>query len=425
MAAKINWKNLEEKVTSPPVIALSIAGGIALGLLYKEAASAIAPLGQIYLNLLKMCILPILISAIVSSIGSLLIAHHAKHHLVQLGILIFCNMCIVWFIAITASYIVQPGSNLSYETLATLGRVISKAEVEETSISFHQGAESMSLFGFLKEMIPENIFFALTNGNNLSIVFFSIMLGLGLGFLKSPASHAAIKNFEAIYEAFNKLIGWAIFGLPLGLFAIFAGLVSDLGLDVPKALIKFILMVYGLAIILSMIYAFIIGKVVGVGFLRGFASVRETLFLAFGTANAFAAIPTALHELQSNLKLDKQSTDLVIPLGATLNVSGNVLFYTSATMFTAQLYGMDIGLEHIPVLLFGSILTAIAAGGLPGPATVGMISIVLDPLGLPSSAIVILLVALDAVLDPICTTIHVHSSCAIAALVAKSNPKDE
>jgi Na+/H+-dicarboxylate symporter len=137
-----------------------------------------------------------------------------------------------------------------------------------------------------------------------------------------------------------------------------------------------------------------------------------------GTSNGYAAIPSAIRGLHNGLKLDKDTTNLVIPLGISLNPHGTVMHFAISTMFMVQLYGKGMDINLFFVILFGSILAGLAATGAPGLAALGMISIVLDPLGLPVGVAVILLAAVDPIVDPILTVVNVHSNCASTAVVA-------
>jgi proton glutamate symport protein len=119
------------------------------------------------------------------------------------------------------------------------------------------------------------------------------------------------------------------------------------------------------------------------------------------------------------LGMSKNTTDLVIPLSVSLNPIGNVHYYTLSAIFIAQLYGVSFPASSLVILLVGGVLAAVAGSAIPSAAAIGVISIVLEPLGLPVGAAVILIMAIDPFLDPATTALNVHGSCVAASLVAK------
>jgi Na+/H+-dicarboxylate symporter len=143
----------------------------------------------------------------------------------------------------------------------------------------------------------------------------------------------------------------------------------------------------------------------------------DCLLIAFATKSSFAAIPSALSAMQ-HMGLSRRTTDMVIPLSVSLNPIGNVHYYTLSAIFIAQLYGVAIPASALLTFLVGGVLAAVAGSALPSAAAIGVISILLEPLGLPVGSAVILIVAIDPFIDPATTVLNVHGSCVAASLVS-------
>jgi proton glutamate symport protein len=147
-------------------------------------------------------------------------------------------------------------------------------------------------------------------------------------------------------------------------------------------------------------------------------ALKEPIFVAMGTSSSFATIPVALVALEQKLELEKKMANLVVPLGISLNPQGTIVRFAVTAIFMSQLYGMELGIDGLLFVVVGSILGGTAVTGVPAVVGLSMMSIVLDPLGLPTATAVILLIAINPVTDPLLTTVNVMANCTAATLVA-------
>jgi proton glutamate symport protein len=154
-------------------------------------------------------------------------------------------------------------------------------------------------------------------------------------------------------------------------------------------------------------------------FLSTFLALRKPLIISFGTRSSFVAMPSAIHSMSEDLRFEKETTNLVVPLGITLCRFGTVMAFGLSTIFFAQLYNLPLSPGSYGVILFGTVLAALASAGAPGAATIGMLSLVFNPLGLPVDAAIALMLAVDPLIDPIITLVNVHTNCTCTALIAK------
>ena len=400
---------------SPWVVFSGMIAGIIIGIKYDALALKLAPFGNIYLSLLQMCIVPIMITAVVSSIGRLLTTAQASKYIGRLVIVFLLGMVFASILGLTIGIFAKPGKGLGETNQIVLGKKIYEAEMcSDSHMSEFKGFVSL-----IHDMVPTNIFAAISKGQNLAILMFSVLLGISLGLIRSPSSNTSLSVIDAFYDAFLNIIGWLIYGLPFGLLCLLADNVSKIGIDVVFAMLRLVLFVYLCAMILLVIYSLTIWKRAGGSYWSSISALRETLLVALGTSSSFASIPSALRGLHDNLKFEKKTSDLVIPLGVNLNPHGTVVHFAISIIFIAQIYAVSLGFKELLIVIIGSILAGLAATSAPGLAGLSMISIVLIPLGLPYAVAVILLAAIDPILDPILTTVNVYGNCAATALIAK------
>lgn len=409
-------KNPLRFLLHPFVILAGLLIGTAIGFTNAPLAKWMAPFGDIYLALLMMCVLPIMIGAIVSSLGRMFANHTDKMFMLSVVSVFGGGLVLASILAIMVGLLASPGAGLDESSKTVLSGQV--AEHELASESAYEPVEKMGLLDFVRNIIPTNVFEAASNGQNLSLLFFSIILGIAFGLSRTKSSATAINVAEATYEAVLKIIGWLMYGLPFGLCFIAADNVSALGMDMFYAMFKVVLLIYLVSVLMILIYSLVIWRRVGGSYFKTFYALKDTLLISLGTSSSFAAIPSALKSLSQDFGLNKNKVDLVVPLGVSLNPHGNVIHFTLAAMFVAQLYGISLGTGDLVVLMITGVLAAIAAAGAPGIAALSMLVIVFEPLGLPVAIGIILFAAIDPIIDPMLTMVNVHGNCASASLVS-------
>ena len=400
---------------SPWATAAALAVGVGLGLWLPRVALALKPLGGVYLALLQMCSLPLVICGVVSSIGRILRDGESKRYLGRLVLVVVGGLFITAALAVVLGVVVRPGSGLTTEASQTLGRLLSDSEVQGVTANMEH--KPVSFVDFLASAVPRNIFSALSQGSQLPILFFSIVLGVSLGFTNSLKTQQTVASFEATFDALLKLIEWLLYLLPIGLISLLAPQIAEAGFGVFIAMLKLILLVNVAALLSLLAGNFVIARRTDRPYFAVLRQLIDCLLIAFATKSSFAAIPSALSAMQ-RLGMSKNTTDLVIPLSVSLNPIGNVHYYTLSAIFIAQLYGVSFPASSLVILLVGGVLAAVAGSALPSAAAIGVISILLEPLGLPVGAAVILIMAIDPFIDPATTALNVHASCVASSLVA-------
>lgn len=408
----IKWDILK----NPWVIILSVIAGIIVGLLFEQPALALAPLGDAYLSFLNMCVLPIMITAIITSFGRLLRAKEVKLLLKRILVVFLLGLMITGLISLFAAVAGQPGQ-IDYQSQDKLGKVLFQHEQDES----YDSAEKKEPFGFqqfLKMIIPTNIFSALYEGKNLQILFFSIVLGLTLGLMPSAKTDQLLDITEVIFKAFEKIIILAMYALPLGLFSMLAGQTARAGIEILGTMSKFVLVIHLTGFLLVFLGTALISTVTKKPYLQTFKDLREPLMMAFGTRNSYATMPSVFDALKDRFGLEQNLINLVVPLSIVICRYSMVVLFTVGTLFMAQLYNMQLSIGQYFFIFLGSILAAVAGAGSPGIVALALIEIVLLPLSLPAGEAIVLLLAVNAIVDPILTIINIHLTCVASVLIA-------
>ncbi|MEM6837096.1 MAG: cation:dicarboxylase symporter family transporter [Cyanobacteria bacterium P01_C01_bin.120] len=410
-----------EWLRSPWSILVSVILGVYIGTSLPAVAAAIAPIGNLYLGLLKMCVLPILLSAIANSLGRLMQSQNAKQYVQRILIVFPTAMVAMSGLAAVIAAITGPGRNLSAATLESLGGLVNQSSIDlEMSLSGPLPVEESgaNLASFLVNMVPENIFLALSEGQTLKVLIFAIVFGVSLGLVKGSKTESLFDILDSLYRSFHQVIHWLTYLLPIGLCSLLATQLSQIGLDVLLSMVNFVAVTL---IIFAMIYAVATG-VISWRSRRSplvvLQALKDPTVLALATTSSLACLPAAIASLHEDLKFDRQTTDLVTPLSITLCRFGSIIYFAAATMFVVQLYQKSLSPSMILIVIVGSVFAGMATSGVTGILTLTMLGLVLDPLKLPLDAVLVLFVAIDPIINPFRTLSIVQTGMATTAMIA-------
>ncbi|MBF0424427.1 MAG: cation:dicarboxylase symporter family transporter [Magnetococcales bacterium] len=404
---------------NPWTILLSVVVGTAIGLINDSLARQLAPFGNLYLNLLKMSVTPILISAIAVSVGRLI---HSRSNQINAGRVLFIlllGLVLCSLMGAVVGMAFDPGK----ETRAALGGFINQSPYKpdlEISLAepYVPSGEKAGLVSFLSHIVPANIFSALNEGQNLKVLFTSILMGIALGALPKRKSEPLLVILDAVYQSFGKLIQWFMYLLPFGLLAMLADQVSQIGFRVIEAMMGFIVAAMVCFLFMWAVSVLIIWHRSHSGLLFSIHALQETLLISLSTRSSVAAIPSALSGMRNNLRFNAQGVDLLVPLSISVCRFGNVLYFALCTQFVAHLYQSSLSLGGMAMIIGGSIFAGMAtAGSSSGIVSLSMLEMVLTPLGLPAEAVLVLFFAVDSLVDPARTVGTVYASCAATALI--------
>ena len=413
-ALSLSW------LRSPWAIVVSVVLAIYTGTTHKELAMLLAPLGEFYLGLLKMCVLPILLAAITTSIGRLMRSSNAVQYIKRILVVFPLGLIASSGLTVVIAAIAGPGRNLSAKTLESLGVLVNDSSVDlEMALTGPILAEpSRGMGSFLISLVPDNIFNALSQGETLKVLIFSIIVGISLGLIRDRVTEPCFDILEAIYRTFNQLINWLTMVLPIGLFSLLAYQLSQQGLDVMLSMINFVVAALVIFLVVYVLSTLVVWQQSKTSLISVLAALREPTILALATSSSLACLPSSIAQLSEALKFNRQTVNLVTPLSITLCRFGSVIYFALGSLFVMQLYDKPLSLGSVIIVIAGSIFAGMATAGVTGILTLTMLGIVLEPLQLPLEAVLVLFVAIDPIMDPFRTLSIVHTGIAATAVIA-------
>ncbi|SHG43216.1 dicarboxylate/amino acid:cation symporter [Ornithinibacillus halophilus] len=379
---------------------------IIIGLIFGERASYVQPLGDLFLNLIKFIIVPLILSTIIVGVTS---AGDVKK-LGRLGGKTISYYLVTSFAAISiglvVAYIISPGTGLD-------------VTVEEEA----SAPETQSVIDTILNIIPTNPIESLATGNILQIIFFAIFLGIGIKLVGEKARPVE-RFFEGLAEIMYKITGLVMKLVPIGIFGLLAPIVGEYGAAVLLPLIKLILAVLIACIIHAAVVYSIgvksLGKLSPVQFFKG---IFPAATVAFSTCSSSGTLPVTMKNTQENLGVSKDTSSFVLPLGATINMDGTAIYQGVAVVFIAQYFGESLSFAQILTVALIATLASIGTAGVPGAGMV-MLTMVLAAVNLPLEGIA-LIAGVDRILDMMRTSVNVMGDASASVVVDASEKKHD
>lgn len=372
--------------------------------------SVILLLGDIFIRLLKMVIVPLIFTSIIIGVSSI----KDRSKIGRLGFKTFLYYISTSLIAILIGLFlantIEPGVGAS---------TISNAGSFDTS----KLNTSNSILDILKRMIPINPISALSSGDMLGIIFFAIFFGIVLSFVESKYSKTILTLIDAIYHVIMRMTQIVIKCAPIGVFGLMTKAVANSGLSIFKELGMYALTIAcGLSIHLFIVLPLILLLVVKVNPLNHFRSMASAMVTAFSTSSSSATLPVTMKCAKENVKASNEVTSFVLPMGATINMDGTALYECAGVLFIAQALGIDLNASQQFIVVITALLASIGAAGIPSAGLV-MLFIVTNAVGLNSDSVALWvgsMLAIDRPLDMFRTMVNITSDSVGVAVIAKS-----
>lgn len=414
--------NLKKLATHPAVIVAAIVSGVILGIWAPVFSSSIGVIGTVYINLLKMVVLPFMISAIIFSLRQLFQMEGFERSIVKVAILFLAAIALSALIGAAAGKLAGPGRDLTPETLVVFGKMVEKSSGTATDYELplaapQKTAESSVLLNVVQQVVPENVFASLVKGDSLKVLVFAILFGVAFGFAPNRIAESLTFSLESIYRACQTLIKWFNLFLPLVLVAMLASQIADTGLDPLVAMTKFVISFCAVSGLLALLCAIFLAIRAGVGAGKFLGVFRETILLAIATGSNTACIPNSIESMAEGLRFSRPVVELLTPMGAALLRTGPALYYAVAAVFIAQLYDRPFGFDQWMMLTIGAFVAGLASAGSSGIVTLSFGALTCAYVGLPFEAAFVLFVAVDRICEIPRTLFNVMSSCLVTALV--------
>ncbi|PCI93898.1 MAG: dicarboxylate/amino acid:cation symporter [Flavobacteriales bacterium] len=387
-------------------ILIGLTLGVLFGIYIPEHVEYVAWMGTMFMRALKMVIIPLIMTSLISGItnigsmdklgkmGAKTITYYISTSLIAIIIgLFFVNM-------------LQPGIG--------------------ANLSFAQNVEGLGMaqesFGkTLKEIIPTNIFEAMVTGKMLSLIFFSILIGIFITKINKKHSVLFIDIANGGFELMMKVTQFVIRFTPLGVLGIVANQVAtqDNLSEVASRLGLFSVAVIGALAVHSIIVLPLMLKFIGkINPFKHFGAMKIPLLTAFSTSSSSATLPLTIDAIENKAGASNKVSSFVLPLGATINMDGTALYECIGAIFIAQAYGLDLSVTEQLIVVLTALLASIGAAGIPMAGLV-MMSVILSAIGLPLEGVGLIL-AVDRPLDMLRTAINVWSDSCGTVIIAKS-----
>ncbi|MGF1790853.1 MULTISPECIES: dicarboxylate/amino acid:cation symporter [Photobacterium] len=378
--------------------------GTIVGAMMGHSASIFAPLGSIFIHLIKMLVIPLVAVAIISGAAGLGSSHSAgKVGLTTLGFFAFTSAVAV-ALALVMGEVFQPGVGID---LTGVEGMFSNAYAEKGDLP--------SFWATLLGMIPTNVFQSLNEANILQILVFCLFFGVAVSKLEKERRDPLINGVNAVVDAMVWMINVVMKIAPLGVFGLMADAVGTFGFSALMVVFKLFvvyiaaILIYGFIFYPIMIKLF--SKTSPIAFL---SAMKKPQAVALSTASSMATLPVTMETCEEELGVRNSTASFVLPLGATINMSGNAIYYGLVAIFFAQMFNVDLGMSAYIAIIVTSTLGAVGQAGVPGPSF--LVVAVLLSAGIPIEGLP-LLFALDRIFDMVRTALNITGDAACAVIV--------
>ena len=405
----------KRKISLPTQVIIALVLGVIVGLLLfgqDNLANYIKPFGDIFLNLIKMIIIPIVFCALALSISNLGDSKKVGSY----GWKAILYFEIITTVAIGLGIIIgnlfKPGAGLDYNKLP-------KGDISKYQSSAHS-AEQASTYGnhlidTIVNIVPTNLFESLAKGDLLPIIFFAVFFGLGLAAIGEKAE--PVKGFlsgtlEAVFWMINKILKLA----PIGVFAFICTTVMTFGVSALVPLLKLLLVVVGAMIFFVVVVLGIVARMVGVSIFSIMKILKSELLLAFSTSSSEAVLPIMMKKME-RFGSPKDVTSFVIPIGYSFNLDGSALYQSIAALFVAQMYNIHLSLTEQLVLMATLMIASKGMAGVPGVSIVVLLT-TLSSMNIPAQGLA-LIIGVDRLLDMVRTCVNVIGNALSTVVIAK------
>lgn len=406
------WKVL---AVVPAAAVCGILTGTEGGLFGIAFVDVFGFIGTLFLNALKMLVVPLVVSALIVGVSSL----GSAGSLGRLGGRAVAYYLTTTLLAVLTGLAMANLFEPGMENGAPAAQ-LRDADADREMVSQQvEGKDTSDLVEIFIRMVPPNVVEAAANGEMLALIFFSILFGYFMSKVSGPPGETLRAFWQGVFDVMMRIAEWVMRFTPIGVFALVAKVFATTGLAAFKPLVVFFFTVLtGLAIHFLLTLPMLLRVVGGVrNPWRAHRAMSPALLTAFSTASSAATLPVTIECLERDAKVSNRVTSLVLPLGATVNMDGTALYECVAAIFIAQIYGVDLTFAQQLLIVVLALVTSIGVAGVPAASLVA-IAIILTAIGLPAEAIAIVL-AVDRLLDMCRTAVNVFSDAVGAMIIAR------
>ncbi len=378
--------------------------GIATGHFLGPDAEVLKPIGDIYLSMLKMVVIPLVFFAILYGMTSLSDTETFSRLGLRAVTIYLCTTIAAISTGILFGNIFKPGVGI---------------EIKITADVKQPASVSQDIISLFTNIIPSNPIKAMADGNTMQVVVFAFMVGFALIGIGDRGRNLRELIVSASHMMF-RMVGMVIKLTPYGVFALMAVLIGKFGFEVLNVLGKFAFVVCLALMVQYCVYGLML-SFIGLNPFMFFKKMTGTQALAFATASSKATLVTAMSELRNRIGVSKQSATFILPLGASMNMDATAIYFGVCSVFFAQIFGVDLSFTQYIIIILASTIGSIGAAGFPGGGIL-MMGMVLSSVGLPLDGISLIL-GIDRFLEMLRTMVNITGDCAVTVIVDKLEGK--
>jgi Na+/H+-dicarboxylate symporter len=400
---------LVKKKSLPTKIIIGMILGIAAGIVFKEQAASMKPVGTIFIRLISLIVVPLVFVSLF--LGTASMGDLKKLGRIGTKTLLYyiTTTLIAIIIGLTLVNMVKPGEDVQLE-----------AQYQE--VIFQQPEKKISIVDNLINIIPKNPVRALVEGNMLQIIFLAILFGIAVTTISDTSRQTLINWFDSFNEGIFKVIHMVMKFAPLGVFALIASTIGMFGFDVLVSLLKYgIVVIVGLAIHASVIISIAVKLIGKKSPIRFWSAIRPAMVVAFSTSSSNATLPVTMESVEKGLQVPRVISSFVLPLGATINMDGTALYQCVSIYFIAQVYGIELSIAKMVIIILSVVLASIGTAGAP-MAGVLILVMILQSIGVPTEGIAMIM-GIERIMDMTRTTVNIIGDASASVVVTQLERK--
>lgn len=410
---KLHWQML-----------IAILAAVVIGLLFDLETTLLGVslysifdfIGMLFLNALKMLIVPLVMSSIIVGIAGL----GGSDNLGRLGAktigFYLCSSLLAIMVGLLLVNLLSPGVIDGEAAGSRLN--LSEPEAVSSQLEAVEGRGVGDIAGIFLRMVPPNIVEAAADGQMLGLIFFSLLFGVFMTRITKEPAQTLLGFWNGVYETMMVMTLFIMKFAPLGVLGLVAKTILATGFDAFQPLLMFFITVVLALVIHVFVTLALILRLAGLSPLKHYRAILPAMLTAFSTASSSGTLPVTIECVEKNAGVSNRTSAFVLPLGATINMDGTALYECVAAMFIAQAYGLELGFVTQFTIVLVALLTSIGVAGIPSASLVA-ITVILGVIGLPLEAIGMLLVT-DRILDMMRTSVNVFSDACGAVVIARS-----
>lgn len=382
----------------------------------------IKPVGDVFIKLLKMVTIPLIAVSIMGAVAGFSdLKKLGRVGLKGIGFFLISTVLAV-SVGLGAATLFRPGKGIDESKKAALLADIQKNPDWQRQMSRQEQDPRRSPADFLLALIPANPFNALAEGDMLAVITFSLLFGLAVSRIPASGKDLINRLFDAGNEALVTLVKMVMKLAPYAVFTLIAAVITQFGFHFLLALLEYAALTVGtMAFFLAVYYGLTISSLARFNPLQFFSAMRSVALLAFSTSSSNATLPENLIDCQQKLGIRREIAAFILPLGATVNMTGTAIYQGVSVMFIAQVFGIGLTLHQVLMIVLTATLAAVGTAGIPGIGIVTL-AMVLGAVGIPVEGIG-LIIGVERILDMCRTVLNVLGDSAAALIVHRSEER--